>query len=79
MYHKGPFKNYVSKEVGVWGQKVTPFADLQYYLCWRRWVGGGPKKAQNTKKLERSLIVMVVQIYFPTLQSRIKQCKSYFF
>ena len=22
-----------------WCQKMTIFADLQYYLCWRRWVG----------------------------------------
>ena len=34
-----PFNNYVSKEVGGWGQKMTIFAILQYYLCWRRWVG----------------------------------------
>ena len=30
---KGPFKYYVSKEVGGWGQKMAIFADLQYYLC----------------------------------------------
>ena len=42
--HKGPFKYYVSKEVGRWGQKMAIFADLQY--CYRsvnadvgRWVG----------------------------------------
>ena len=30
----GPFKYYVSKEVGAgWGQKMAIFADLQYYLC----------------------------------------------
>ena len=29
---KGPFKYYVSKEVGGWGQKMAIFADLQYYL-----------------------------------------------
>ena len=29
----GPFKYYVSKEVGGWGQKMAIFADLQYYLC----------------------------------------------
>ena len=33
---KGPFKHYVSKEVGRWGQKMAIFADLQYYLCWSR-------------------------------------------
>jgi hypothetical protein len=43
---KGPFKYYVIKEVGGWGQKMAIFADLQYYLCWRRWVGG-PKKDKN--------------------------------
>ena len=31
---------------GGWGQKMAIFADLQYYLCWRRRVGG-PKKAKN--------------------------------
>ena len=46
---KGPFKYYVSKEVGKWGQKMAIFADLLYYLCWRRWVGG-PKKAKNMLK-----------------------------
>ena len=32
---KGPFKYYVSKEVGGWGQKMAFFADLdlQCYLC----------------------------------------------
>ena len=38
-FHMGPFKYYVSKEVSGWGQKMAIFADLQYYLCWRRWVG----------------------------------------
>ena len=28
-----PFKYNVRKEVGGWGQKMTSFADLQYYLC----------------------------------------------
>ena len=32
--------------VGGWGQKVVIFADLQHYLCCRKWVGG-PKKAKN--------------------------------
>ena len=31
-FHKGPFKFYVSKEVGGWGQKKEIFADLQHYL-----------------------------------------------
>ena len=43
---KGPFKYYVIKEVDGLDQKMAIFADLQYYLCWRRWVGG-PKKARN--------------------------------
>ena len=34
------------KKKGGWGRKMAIFADLQYYLCWRRWVGG-PKKAKN--------------------------------
>ena len=37
MYHlpsKGPFKYYVSRGGWVrWGQKMTIFANLQYYLC----------------------------------------------
>ena len=36
----GPFKFCISKEVGRWGQEMVIFADLQYYLCWYRWVGG---------------------------------------
>ena len=32
---------------GGWvGSEMAIFSDLQYYLCWRRWVGG-PKKAKN--------------------------------
>ena len=46
LWTKGPFKYYVSKEVGGWDQNMAIFADLQYYLCWCRWVGG-PKKAKN--------------------------------
>ena len=30
---KGPFKYYVSTEVGGWGHEIAIFADLQYYLC----------------------------------------------
>ena len=43
---KGPFKYYVIKEVGGWGQKMTIFDDLQYYKSSKRWVGG-PKKVKN--------------------------------
>ena len=43
MVPKGPFTYYVSKEVGGWGQKKAIIADLQYYICLSRWVGG-PKK-----------------------------------
>ena len=25
--------------MGGWGQKMEIFVDLQYYFCWRRWVG----------------------------------------
>jgi hypothetical protein len=32
-FRRGPFKYYVSKEVGGWGKKMAIFADLQYYLC----------------------------------------------
>ena len=31
-FWKGPFKYYVIKEVGGWGQKMAIFDDLQYYL-----------------------------------------------
>ena len=39
----GPFKYYVSKKVGRWGQEMVIFADSQYYLG----LEGGPKKAKN--------------------------------
>ena len=42
---KGPFKYYVIKEVGGWGPKMTIFADLEYNLFCRRWVG--LKKGKN--------------------------------
>ena len=32
-FNKGPFKYYVSKVVGGWGQKMAIFADLQRYFC----------------------------------------------
>ena len=42
---------------GGWGRKMAIFADLQYYLCWRRWVGG-PKK--NKKKLRNTWMVSLL-------------------
>ena len=41
---KGPFKYYVIKEVGGWGQKIAIFDDLQY--CKSSEVGG-PKIVKN--------------------------------
>ena len=43
---KGPFKYYVIKEVGGWGQKMAFFDDLQYCKSSKRWVVG-PKKVKN--------------------------------
>ena len=43
---KGPFKYYVIKEVGGWGQKMAIFDDLQYCTSTKRLVGG-PKKVKN--------------------------------
>ena len=43
---KGPFKYYVIKEVGGWGQKMTIFDNLQYCKSSKKWVGG-PKKVKN--------------------------------
>ena len=34
---KGPFKYYVIKEVGGWGQKMAIFDDLQYSKSSKRW------------------------------------------
>ena len=45
-FHKGPFKYYVIKEVGGWGQKMAIFDDLQYCKSSKKWVGG-PKKVKN--------------------------------
>ena len=42
---KGPFKYYVIKEVGGWGQKMAIFDDLQYCKSSKRWVG--LKKSKN--------------------------------
>ena len=39
MLHKGPFKYYVIKEVGGWGQKMAISDDLQYCKSSKRWVG----------------------------------------
>ena len=41
----GPFKYYVIKEVGVWGQKMAIFDDLKY--CKLSKEVGGPKKVKN--------------------------------
>ena len=46
MLYRGPFKYYVIKEVGGWGQKMAIFDDLQYCKSSKRWVGG-PKKVKN--------------------------------
>ena len=46
MTAKGPFKYYVIKEVGGWGQKMDIFDDLQYCKSSKRGVGG-PKKRQK--------------------------------
>ena len=45
-FDKGPFKYYVIKEVGGWGQKMTIFDDLQCCKSSKRWIGG-PKKVKN--------------------------------
>ena len=52
----GPFKYYVIKEVGGWGQKMAIFDDLQY--CESSEVGGWAKKSQKHDDvvLEWSLI-----------------------
>ena len=44
--NKGPFKYYVIKEVGGWGQKVAILDDLQYCKSSKSLVGG-PKKVKN--------------------------------
>ena len=41
-----PFKYYVIKEVGGWGQKMAILDDLQYCKSSKSWVGG-PKKVKN--------------------------------
>ena len=46
MVRKGPFKYYVIKEVGGWGQNMAIFDDLQYYKSSKRLVGGS-KKVKN--------------------------------
>ena len=42
---QGPFKYYVIKEVGGWGQKMAIFDDLKY--CKLSKEVGGPKKVKN--------------------------------
>ena len=43
---KGPFKYYVIKEEGGWGQKMAILDELQYCKSSKSWVGG-PKKIKN--------------------------------
>ena len=45
-FPKGPFKYYVIKEVGGWGQKMSIFDDLQYCKSSKRCVDG-PKKVKK--------------------------------
>ena len=44
--NKGPFKYYVIKEVGGWGQNVVILDDLQHCKSAISWVGG-PKKVKH--------------------------------
>ena len=44
--HQGPFKYYIIKEVGGWGQKMAILDDLKYCKSSKSWVGG-PKKVKN--------------------------------
>ena len=46
LFNKGPFKYYVIKEVGGWGQKMAILDDLQYCKSSKSWVAG-PKKVKN--------------------------------
>ena len=46
VFCRGPFKYYVIKEVGGWGQKMAIFDDLQYCKSSKKWVGGS-KKVKN--------------------------------
>ena len=46
MVFKGPFKYYVIKEVGGWGQKVAIPDDWQYCKSSKNCMGG-PKKVKN--------------------------------
>ena len=45
-FTKGPFKYYVIKEMGGWGQKMAILDILQYCKLSKSWVGG-PKKVKN--------------------------------
>ena len=57
MFNMGPFKYYVIKEVGGWGQKMAILDELQYCKSSKSWVGG-PKKVKNmmTKYLNGPLL-----------------------
>ena len=44
---KGPFKYYVIKEVGGWGQKMAFFDDFIQYCKSSKKRMGGPKKDKN--------------------------------
>ena len=44
---KGPFKYYVIKEMGGWGQKMAIVDDLQYCKSSKSWVGVGLKKSKT--------------------------------
>ena len=46
IYCKGPFKYYIIKEVGWWGQKMAILDNLKYCKLSKSWVGG-PKKVKN--------------------------------
>ena len=60
-FNKGPFKYYVSKVVGGWGQKMAIFADLQRYFCWRRWVGLKKRKTcwRNTWMVPNTICLLI--------------------
>ena len=46
-YTKGPFKYYLIKEVGGWGQKTAFFHDLHDFKSSKIKEVGGPKKVKN--------------------------------
>ena len=68
---KGPFKYYIIKEVGGWGQKMAIFDDLYYCKSSNNWVGGLKKSktwwrntwmVPNENELS-SFIVQQIQSY----------------